>query len=52
MKALFDIGFEQARSRAAFRNQLEPGSTPSISARDGSQHYYFPRDELESLLKL
>jgi len=34
MKALFDIGFEQARNRAVFRNQLEPGSTPSISARD------------------
>src|SRR3984893_6444481 len=27
MKALFDIGFEQARNRAAFRNQLEPAST-------------------------
>jgi Patatin-like phospholipase len=36
MKALFDIGFEQARNRAAFRNQLEPGSTPSNWARDGS----------------
>jgi hypothetical protein len=36
MKALFDIGFEQARNRAAFCNQLEPGSTSSNWARDGS----------------
>ena len=35
MKALFDIGFEQARNHAAFRNQLEPGSTSSNWARDG-----------------
>jgi predicted acylesterase/phospholipase RssA len=35
MKALFDIGFEQARNRAAFRNQLEPGSASSNWARDG-----------------
>ena len=36
MKALFDIGFEQARNRAAFRNLHEPGSTSSNWARDGS----------------
>jgi hypothetical protein len=34
MKVLFDIGFEQARNRAAFRKHLEPGSMSSISARD------------------
>ena len=33
MKALFDIGFEQARNRTAFRNLLEPGSTSSNWAR-------------------
>jgi hypothetical protein len=35
MKALFDIGFEQASDRTAFRNQLEPGSKSSNWARDG-----------------
>jgi predicted acylesterase/phospholipase RssA len=35
MKALFDLGFEQARNRTAFRNQLEPGSTSSNWERDG-----------------
>jgi predicted acylesterase/phospholipase RssA len=35
MKALFDLGFEQARNRAAFRNQLETRSTSSNLARDG-----------------
>jgi hypothetical protein len=35
MKVLFDIGFEQARNRAAFRNQLELGSSSSNWARDG-----------------
>ena len=35
MKALFDIGFEQARNRTAFRNQFGPGSTSSNWARDG-----------------
>jgi len=34
MKVLFDIGFEQARNRAAFRKHVEPGSMSSISARD------------------
>jgi predicted acylesterase/phospholipase RssA len=34
MKALFDIGFEQARNRAAFRKHLEPGSMSSMWARD------------------
>jgi hypothetical protein len=34
MKALFDIGFEQARNRAAFRKHLEPGSMSSTSALD------------------
>jgi hypothetical protein len=33
MKALFDIGFEQARNRAAFRNQLEPGSARLVRLR-------------------
>src|ERR1700730_10896025 len=36
MKALFDIGFEQARNRAAFRNPFEPGLASSIWALDGS----------------
>src|ERR1700730_6068830 len=34
MKALFDIGFEQARNRAAFRKHLEPGSMSSMWARE------------------
>jgi predicted acylesterase/phospholipase RssA len=34
MKALFDIGFEQARNRAAFRKHLEPGLMSSRWARD------------------
>ena len=34
MKALFDIGFEQARNRAAFRKHLEPGSMSSRWAQD------------------
>jgi predicted acylesterase/phospholipase RssA len=34
MKALFDIGFEQARNGAAFRKHLEPGSMSSMWARD------------------
>jgi len=36
MKALFDIGFEQARNRAAFRNEFEPGPASSLRLRDGA----------------
>jgi hypothetical protein len=48
MKALFDIGFEQARNRTAFRNQLDLGSTSYNWVRTdfsaiGATHDKIPR---------